>query len=74
MGERAEDEARLGQRRIIGGDELHVTPRDAHALPPPVVGGGEAKLEPGMTGDEGAELSAGITAGSEDAHRDFIHV
>jgi hypothetical protein len=42
-------------------------------LAPAFVGRGEAEIECGVPDDELAELAAGVAAGAEDAHRDFMH-
>ena len=54
-------------------DESHIRPTKARALTALLVGRGERELEPGVAGDEGAELATGIPARAEDSNRDSMH-
>ena len=71
--QRAEDERALLQLRIIVGDEPHVESAQACLFPPALVGAGEAELEPRMTRDEGAQLSAGVTGRAKHPDGKFMH-
>ena len=73
MRERAEDERRAAERRVVGGDERDLAPGDAGALAAALVGGGERQLERRVAEGEGAELAAGVPARAEDAYRNFMH-
>ena len=73
MRKRAEDQRRFGKRRVLGGDESERLSRYLDRLPALAVRGRECKLQGRMPCDEHAELSPGITAGTQDTDRKFMH-
>ena len=54
-------------------DELYVHAAEARALAASFVGGRERELEPRVSGDEGAQLTAGVPTCAKDSNRDSMH-
>lgn len=73
MRERAEDKCCLRQRRVLCGDEGERLTSYLDSLPALAVGRRECELHGWMPGDEQTELTPGITAGTEDTDRKFMH-
>ena len=73
MRQRAEDERALLQLRVVVSDEPHIESTKTCLFAPALVGAGETELEPRMTRDEGAQLSAGIAGRAEHPNGKFMH-
>ena len=69
----AEDDGCAIEGHVVGALEGERPSTDAHRLPALLVRGREGELEPGMVGDEPAELPPRISTSAENAHRDLIH-
>ena len=73
MRKRAEDERSIRKRRILGSNEGERLSSYLDRLPALAVRGCKRELHEGMPGDEHAELAPGITAGTKDTDRKFMH-
>jgi hypothetical protein len=73
MRKRAEDQRCLRQRSVLGGDEGERLSRYLDSLPALAVSRRECELQGWMPCDEHAELTPGITAGTENTDRKFMH-
>lgn len=74
MRQRAEDQRALLELCIIVGDEAHIDSSEPRTLATPFVGAREAELEGGVTRNESAQLTSGVTGRAEHSNRNFMHV
>ena len=58
---------------VIRPDVGNVGCPEPRVLPALFVGGGKDKLERGVAYDQATQLSPGVTAGTEDSYRNFMH-
>lgn len=74
MRQRAEDQRALLELRVIVGDEAHLDPAEPCTLTAPFIGARETELEGGVTRNESAQLTSGVTGRAEHSNRNFMHV
>ena len=73
MRQRAEDQLRITERRVLNRDKSDVASHDAHCLAALLVRRCERQAQRRMRVNESTELAAGISAGPEHPHWYFIH-
>jgi hypothetical protein len=73
VGEGAEDERGVAERRVVGADEGDLAPPNAGALAPPLAGRREGELQARVRRGERAELAPGVAARAEDPYRNLMH-
>ena len=74
MREGAEDDGGVRQRHVVWRREGDLAATNSRALAPLLVGRGEGEREVWMPRHEGADFTAGVSAGPQDSHGDRIHV
>lgn len=73
MRQGAEYEGAAVELGVIVRDESHLLSTQAGARSLSLVGRGETEVKRGMSGDEGAELAAGVAGRAEHPDRNFMH-